>query len=150
IENKSLSALLRKNSSLKLFTISPIVKVEGNTNDWIYRVCQLIYQEIKQEKPNPDIIHGLLQGLLYKVVDIQNKNKLLTRTQEIAIRFKQLVYAHFREEKDPTFYAQQLYVSQNYLNRCVKSIFHKTCKETIIEITMTHAQLALWDYSKTI
>lgn len=150
IENKSLAAILRKNSSLNLFTISPILKLEGTTNDWIYGVCQLIYQEIKQEEPNPDIIHGLLQGLLYKVVDIQSKSKELTRVQEIAIGFKQLVYSHFREEKDPTFYAQKLAVSQNYLNRCVKAVFHKSCKETITEITITHSQLALWDHSKTI
>lgn len=150
IENKSLSAILRKNSALNLFTIFPVVNVKGSTNDWIYGICRLIYQEIKQEKPNLDIVHGLLQGLLYKVVDIQNKSKELTRVQQIAIGFKQLVYSHFREEKDPVYYAQKLSVSQNYLNRCVKAIFHKSSKETIIEITMTHVQLALWDHSKTI
>lgn len=150
IENKSLSAIVRKNSSLKLFSISPVLKVEGTTNDWIYGVCQLFYQEIKQNKPNPDIIHGLLQSLLYKIVDIQNKSKVFTRSQEIAIEFKQLVYSHFKEEKDPLFYAQKLSVSQNYLNRCVKAVFHQTCKEIILEIAITHAQLALWDHSKTI
>lgn len=150
IEDQTLSALVRKNTALNLFTLSPVLTVSDELNDWISAICKLLFVEINQTHPNPDIAHGLLQALLYKLIDLSNTRKNLNRTQEIAIAFKQLVYSNFKKEKDPEFYAREIGVSKNYLNRCVKTLFHKSTKEVILEITIVHTQLAMWDHSRTI
>lgn len=150
IEDKTMSSFFKEGSSLNLFNIFPVLSIQKDDSEWIHNICELMHKELISKNPNPDIGHSLLQALLYKILVLSNNEKSLSRTQQIAIKFKQLVYINFKEEKTTFFYAKSLNISENYLNRCVKEVFHKNAKECILQISILHAQLLLWDISKPV
>lgn len=150
IENKIMSAIFNQDATLNLLTIPPVLRLSNKDSSWINNICQLLYTEVSKEKPNRNIGLGLLQVLLYKTLELAGNSDYLLRNQQIAIQFKQLVYTWFKEEKSVAFYANALAISENYLNRCVQSVFCRSSKEIILEIAILHSQLLMWDRTKDI
>lgn len=150
IENKTMSAICNEEDTLKLFTINPILQINDHENTWFKSITRLLYKEVTGEKPNRKIGHALLQALLYKVLEISQSSRKLSRQQSIALRFRSLVYAHFKTEKNVGYYASALAVSENYLGRCVQSVFNKSPKEIIIETAILNSQLIMWDTNQDI
>lgn len=150
IENKSLSAIFNTEIIFNISLIQPVIPLNSKKNIWATTVCRLLYEEVSKEKTNRKIGQGLLQAMLYKMLELSGGSRILPRNQQVAIQFKQLVNTHFKEEKGVAFYADELAISANYLNRCVQSLFHKNAKEVIIEIAIVHSQLLMWDTSKDI
>lgn len=91
-----------------------------------------------------------MQAILYKILELSDNHKILPRNQQIAVKFKELVNDNFKEQKNALFYADELTISANYLNRCVQSVFHKTVKEIINETAILHSQAMIFDTSKDI
>jgi len=150
IENKSLSAIFNTETILNLSLIQPVISLNNNETIWTTNICRLLYKEVTREKTNRKIGQGLLQAMLYKMLELSGSNRILPRNQQVAIQFKQLVNTHIKDEKSVSFYADELAISANYLNRCVQSIFHKNAKEVIIEIAIVKSQLMMWDTSKDV
>lgn len=150
IENKALSANFNTETIFNLSLIQPVISLNANDNIWVTTICRLLYEEVSRNKTNRKIGQGLLQAMLYKMLELSGSNRILPRNQQVAIQFKQLVNTHFKDEKGVSFYADELAISTNYLNRCVQSLFHKNAKEIIIEIAIVHSQLLMWDTSKDI
>jgi len=150
IENKTMSALFNQEDTLNLFTIKPFLTLSKKDSNWIHIINKLLYEELNQSKPSRKIAHGLIQAILYKTLQLSDGAEQRSKSHQIAISFKQMVYQHFVEERNVAFYANELAISENYLNRCVKSFFHKTTKEIIMEITIINSQLLLLDISKDI
>lgn len=150
IEDITLSALFDNEEILNLFVIEPVLSLAVSESSWIHTVNKLLYDEVTRNLPNRKIAEGLLQGLLYYVLQLSESKRSLSRQQLLAIKFKQLIHKHYVEHKNISFYATQLFISENYLNRCVRSVFKKNSKELILEIIIIKAQLLLWDISKDI
>lgn len=150
IEEKVISSVINRDSLLGLFNISPILKLDPTDSLWIRGLCDLLHDELTKPKVSADIGHGLLKALLHKILNLSTDGISLTRAQHIAIQFKLLAYTHFIDEKNPSFYAEKLTISENYLNRCVKEMFGRGVKETILYITILHSQFLLWDLTKSI
>lgn len=150
VEEKALNTIFSKKDALNLFTIDPLVHLAEFESKWINSIETLIHEELLKEIPNKQVAHGLLQALIFKILELSNNNTSLNRTQKIAIEFKKLIYTYYRENKSVSFYAKELAVSENYLNRCVNAVFHKTSKNVIIEIRIIQSKLLLWDISKDI
>lgn len=150
IENKVFSAIFNTETILNLSLIHPVLQLNNDESFWIENVCKLLYEEVNREKPNRKVGQGLLQAILYKTLELSSNHKVLQRNQQIAIRFRELVNTHFRENKTASFYADELMISPNYLNRCVQSVFHKNVKEIIFEIAVVHSQILMFDTSKSI
>jgi AraC family transcriptional activator of pobA len=109
IENKSLNAIFNTETILNLSLVQPVIPLDKNENVWITNICRLLYEEVSREKTNRKIGQGLLQAMLYKMLELSGGNRMLPRNQQVAIQFKQLVNTHFKEEKSVAFYA--IYVS---------------------------------------
>jgi len=150
IENKVMTAIFNQDATLDLLTISPVLKLTDKDNSWINNICRLLYTEVNKDRPNRNIGLGLLQVLLYKALELAGNSDHLFRNQQVTIQFKQLVYKFFKEEKSVAFYANELAISENYLNRCVQSVFCRSSKEIIVEIAILHSQLLMWDRTKDI
>lgn len=150
IENKSLSAIFNTETIFNLSLIQSVISLNTKENIWTTNVSRLLYEEVSSKKTNRKIGQGLLQAMLYKMLELSGGSRILPRNQQVAIQFKQLVNTHFKEEKGVAFYADELAISTNYLNRCVQSLFHKNAKEVIIEIAIVQSQLLMWDTSKDI
>lgn len=150
IENKSLSAIFNTETIFNLSLIQPVISLNTNENVWATTICRLLYEEVSRNKTSRKIGQGLLQAMLYKMLELSGGSRILPRNKQVAIQFKQLVNTHFKDEKGVSFYADELAISSNYLNRCVQSLFHKNAKEVIIEIAIVHSQLLMLDTSKDI
>ena len=72
------------------------------------------------------------------------------RQSEICMRFKELLYENYKNNKDIKFYADLLAISENYLNRCVKHVTNKAPKQHINEVVIYNSKVLLQDSSKDI
>ncbi|MEN5193479.1 helix-turn-helix domain-containing protein [Sphingobacterium faecium] len=150
IEDKAMSVLFNQQELLNVFLIDPVLKLKSAESDWIHMICRLLFTELSTKSPNLQIGSNLIQALLNKILHLSEKSRTISRTQQIAIQFKQLVHQHFIDEKKISFYADRLAVSANYLNRCVKAVFDKSCKEIIMEVAILNSQILLVDNTKSI
>lgn len=147
IKENTVNTIYDKKETLNLFTVDPILTLSKSESNWICSLHELLKEELEQHQINKKIVHGLLQVLLQKVLGMSDSERALSRKEQLAIEFKQLVYRYYKERHEVSFYADQLAVSKNYLNRCVNTVFNKSTKELITEIRILQSQLLLWDIS---
>lgn len=150
INDNAMTALFREHEILNIFSVSPLLNLSVNENLDLDALLRQLFNEIRSKHPYRELSDSLLKSILLKVIKLSDANKKLTRRQEIAVRFKQLVYKNFKEQKHLSFYADRLAVSSNYLNRCVSSAFKKSSKDIILEVLIMHAQLLLVESTKSV
>lgn len=150
INDNAMTALFREHEILNIFSVSPLLNLSVNENLDLEALLRQLFNEIRSKNPYRELSDSLLKSILLKVIKLSDANKKLTRRQEIAVRFKQLVYKNFKEQKHLSFYADRLAVSSNYLNRCVSSAFKKSSKDIILEVLIMHAQLLLVESTKSV
>lgn len=150
IDNKTMSLLFKQSELLDFFMIDPVLKLKDSDCGWVHNLCKLLYQEFSSNSPNEQIGNNLVQALLNKIVQLSKSMRILSRTQLIAIQFRQLVFRNFDTEKSISFYADSLSISGNYLNRCVKSVFKKSCKEILVEVAILNSQILLINSTKSV
>ncbi len=149
-ENRIMNAVLANNELQKLFVVNPLIHLPVPDNQWVDHLNRLLYQEITGRAPNPNIYVSLFQAVLHKVVAAAPLGKGFSKPYEIAVKFRQLAYRHYVKEKQIAFYARQIGVSENYMNRCVKQVLGKSPKEILNEIAIVQAEFLLRDRSKSI
>lgn len=150
IESKVVTAILNNKTILNLSLSHPITVLTAESTQWFDSTCQLMCFELTRTAPNRNIGQSLLRAMLYKLLETANIQQSLPREQEIAIQFNFLLNEHYAEQHSTAFYATQLSISRNYLNRCVRSVFKKNTQDFIIETRILHAQLMLLDSTKDI
>lgn len=151
-ENRILTQFFNDEQALDLYTLTltPVLKLNEDDSYWINKLNELLYIEIQKSAANWKILSGLIQSLLFKILQLPGNYIYLTRNQQIAIHFTQLIHLHYIKEKTTSFYANCLNISDNYLNRCVRNTFKRSAKEIIIEIIIQKSLLLLWDLSKDV
>ena len=150
LDNKSISSAVSKMELTDLLTIDTVIGLDLDDIHWLNSICQLLYTEVSANKPNRNIGMGLLQAILHKLKDLSGNKKTISRQNEIANSFKHLVTKHYMNQKSVKYYASELSVSENYLNRCVKVQFNKNCKQVIQETTILQSQILMFNTTKDI
>lgn len=150
ISNSLMTSVFRQSDTLNLFSIFPLLKLSPKNSDRILQINRVLYDEFIEGKENLSVSISLLQAIVHKVLELSNININLSRVEEVAIKFKQLVHKHYKETADLSFYANEIGISMNYLNRCVKSVFNKSSTHVYQEVSILHSQILLWNSSKTI
>lgn len=150
LENKVISSLINNIELSDLLSIDRITQLNKDNSQWISSLCHLIFQEISNPKPNRKIGDGLLQALFHKLTSLNRGKSTVSRQNEIANNFMQLLSKHVTQHKSVEYYSQELNISSNYLNRCVKTRFNKNCKQLISETAIIQSQLLMLDTSKDI
>lgn len=145
-----MTSIFREQEILNIFSISPLINLSDEESADIHQLCRLLYKELYTPKPYKELNDSLLKSILLKVIKLSSSNRLLNRKQEIAMMFKKLVHKNFKKHKHIGFYADKLAVSTNYLNRCVFSVFNRSSKEVILEVSIMHSQLLLFESNKSI
>jgi len=67
----------------------------------------------------------------------------LNRKEELALRFLELVAAHFEEERSVIFFANLLHVTPKYLTEVIKEVTGKTASKLIDQAVITQAKFLL-------
>lgn len=150
IKEHAMTSIFRETQILNIFTISPLLNLNAQNSAALNSLLDLLYSEIHSDQPYKELYESLFKTIALKVIKLSDSTRSIERRQEIAIAFKQLVHLHFNKHKTVDFYADQLKVSINYLNRCVSSVFQKSSKQLILEVAIIHSQLLLLETNKSI
>ncbi len=150
IKEQAMTSMFREQEILHIFNIAPLLNLSKEDSQELNSMLDLLYREIYTDKPYKELYESIFKTVALKIIKLSNANKSLERKQEIALAFKQLVHLHFNKHKTVDFYADKLAVSINYLNRCVSSVFNKSSKELILEVSIIHSQLLLLETNKSV
>ena len=150
-ENEIISKIALNSNDLSFFYTAPYTIVSQATISWITRILELLEEELQDDEPNKAISTGLFQSVLLKIIKSDSKNtEPMSHVSSISFHFRELVHKNHVAHKEIGFYAKELSISENYLNKCVKETTGKPPKQWINEISMLHGQILLQDYSKEI
>ncbi|MCW3467275.1 helix-turn-helix domain-containing protein [Chitinophaga nivalis] len=150
-ENEIINNLSLKTNIRHFFFSSPFAVLPAVTVKWLDSLLQLIETELSLANGSIDIAISLFQSLLSKIIRQERTGEqALTRSLEIAFHFRELVQQHHLTQKSVLFYAHQLNISENYLNKCVKEATGKPPKQWINEIAILHSQILLQDLTRDI
>lgn len=150
MENRVITAIIDKVELADLLDINAVTELDKPNDHWFSTVTGLIYQELSASQPNQQVANGLLQALLHKLITLNTGKRTVSRQNEIAKHFKQLLIKHATDHQSVSFYANALSVSENYLNRCVKAYYSKSCKQLIQENIILQSQKLMFESTKDI
>ncbi|MRI62661.1 AraC family transcriptional regulator [Ornithobacterium rhinotracheale] len=127
-----------------LFFISPYFSSENLGFESFIKVLKLMeYELFVNQYQDNEIVLSMLRAVLLKMIEQGNQNPTkVSRSLEITLKFRNLLHENHKQEKKVSFYAEQLHLTENYLNKCLKEVTGKTPKQWINEIDI--------DYSKTL
>ncbi|MBD3903318.1 helix-turn-helix domain-containing protein [Chryseobacterium sp. Ch-15] len=98
---------------------------------------------------NNDYNGGLLKSYLNVVLTeifYISKNvagKSLTTVEKIVQDYKRSLMANCTKERSTFFYAEQLHITPNHLNKCVKSVLNKSASELLNEMIILEAKVLM-------
>jgi AraC family transcriptional regulator, transcriptional activator of pobA len=131
----------------------PVTNLSDSDYSMLADLCEKMIYEYQTLAPeNLLIIENYLQVFFMYVKRIQDKQQPDTNTLksgfspsklDIHNRFLSLVEKQFLEAKSVTIFANQLNVTPNYLNECVKSISGRSAKEVINQVLLLEAKSLL-------
>lgn len=99
-------------------------------------ICEIIYNEMKQESPDLSVIKHLLSALFIMIESERNKvfpdDKNYSVTQnETLYNFLKILEENYQRPLGVDFYAQKLFMSVRNLNLISKNILQQTVSELI-------------------
>lgn len=95
---------------------------------------------------NSDIASGLLYSILEYINLIYSHstdNHVLSRNEEITMRFKDLLHKNYRTQKRVEFYSEKLNLTSKHLSEVLKKTIGKTTKQSIEETIILESQSLL-------
>jgi AraC-like DNA-binding protein len=108
-------------------------------------LIQLYYQY--QENIGKPMISHLLSGVLLGIKALYKDNasrpKSLSKSEQIHKDFMQLVMQNYMQERNVSFYAEKLGITQAHLCTTVKQISGKTCTDIISSMVIMDAKAQL-------
>ncbi|GAA4805615.1 helix-turn-helix domain-containing protein [Olivibacter ginsenosidimutans] len=99
-------------------------------------------------QPNDAVVkHGFLAfmyeyAFLYRKY-MKERNRKVSRKEDIMLRFIKLVANHFKEERSVDFYAKKLFITSKYLSEITKDVAGKTASSIIAEMVIMEAKSLL-------
>lgn len=152
VDNLLLPQIFDSGVRLTRFTFNPKHSTAIPTMEWLLKCCELIYDsQEKGEGLFKEIGVSLVKAMVQKL-EQSWPNELINsnRNYEITMSFKELLHSNFFTNREVSFYANELAISENHLTRCVKNITEKTPKQHINEMLIFHSKVMLQDLSKDI
>lgn len=97
---------------------------------------------------NPEILKCILLSILYRLGDMYKEQPIrnetgLNRSDEICKLFGHLVIQHYTQERNISYYAQQMNITPAHLSNTVKHGTGKTVMDIISEIVIVDAKAQL-------
>lgn len=150
-ENDVITDIALNKKDLSFFYTSPFLILNNVTFEWIVRAFILLEEELFSADRVMEICTSLFQSILLKIIRTENKgNEVLSRARYISFHFRELVQQHHIAHKTISYYSNELRISDNYLNKCVKDATGKPPKQWINEISILHSQILLQDQSRDV
>lgn len=119
----------------------------ANIYEEFFLLMMKVYYK-KRSPYNPEILKCMLLSIMYRLSDmyherpVRNKSSL-NRGEDICKAFGNLVIQHYTQERNISYYAQQLNITPSHLSNTVKHITGKTVMDIISEVVIVDAQAQL-------
>lgn len=102
-----------------------------------------------------EITRHLLMALLYEINAVYRQKyavltKTLSRKEELARRFHDLLMQHFKEQRSVQFYADALSITPKYLSELLKEVEGKNASELIDDAVILEAKVMLKSTQNTV
>lgn len=107
---------------------------------------------MRDAMPMKCVVFNMLNVILGIITPtmLTRQSKPLLRTTEIAVRFKRMLPQFVKRQKSPSFYANELCISEVYLNEAVKKSTGKTPSEWISTTIILDAKRLLRSTTTTV
>lgn len=116
-----------------------------------YNILLKLYDNLLEKYNRKDnlfrrqiIQHSLLSGMYEFALIEKNHTYLntegLTKKEKLVWEFYQLLFKHYKNEKDTLFYAEKLLLSTKYLSTIIKQQTGKTVNEWVFEYIIAEAK----------
>lgn len=111
-------------------------------------LLQFMNDEFEQEHDHSEkVLRSFLNILLFEL-DKNFKHDLPPvkpgSSEEKIIQFEKLIELNYQQNKNPSWYASQLHISVNYLNKLCQSVRNSTSSEIIRKKVLTEAKRMLY------
>ncbi len=151
IANSLLDQILVEKTLLNKLSFHPKISISSPKMDWLIQCCELMLQQKGKNDFSQAIQASLLKAMIMKIAESTVQDLPYSdRPTQLTMKFKELLYINFIDQREVTFYAHSLRVTENYLNRCVKQITKKPPKQHINEMIIHYSKTLLIDRSKMI
>ena len=114
---------------------------------------ELMIAENKRDKIfKKDKILNLLDCIhieILRIYNFTNQHKIHSYNNKL-MEFENLLEKHYKTEKSPSFYANEMAISLKHLNRISKTILNKTITELIAKRVVLESQRLLAEKQKSI
>ncbi|RFS20115.1 AraC family transcriptional regulator [Chitinophaga silvatica] len=150
-ENDVIENLALNRQLFNFFFTSPYIKLPISTVRWLSRLVELMEEELNIKNSSLEVAVGVFRPFLQKIIASAGEDHgNMTRATEISLHFRELVQQHHLKERQVSYYAQKLNITENYLNKVVKQATGKPPKQWINEVNILHSQILLQDVSRDI
>ncbi|OPC02585.1 DNA-binding protein [Elizabethkingia ursingii] len=146
-ENSILSEQELPKHKTSIFFMTPFLHLDNLTYTTITQLLIILEQELLLNNLDVnDVTITMLHLILVKMLssDSGSHHKMATRPMELSLQFRDLLFKHHITEKRVVFYANKLSVTENYLNKCIKSVTRKSPKQWINEIDINYGKALLY------
>ncbi len=133
------------------FNYNPFISLQNYDVQALLGSFILLEEELKHNQHRtPVYLHlffSILSRIAYNTIE---EHVWLSRDLEISFKFKALVQEHHITHKSVIFYANQLAISENYLNKCIRRTTGKSTKQWINETNIQYSQILLRDLNRDV
>ena len=145
-EDEVLTNFLIAHGKIGQFNPSPFINLENYDVQALLASCILLEEELKHNQHRTPVYLHLFYSVLARIAYCSLEEPgWLSRDLAILFKFKELVQHNHIQHKSVGYYANQLSISENYLNKCVKRTTGKSTKQWINETSILYSQILLKD-----
>ena len=120
---------------------NPVLRLSANATSKLFKQIRIIDDVLSEMDHNyrTEMVRTHFKGFVLELANLLMKEKHLTALQghtvvkkdTLMANFMELVWKHFRERRNISFYAKELCISTKHLSRVVKSCTGKTPHQVI-------------------
>lgn len=151
-ENDILSSISLSRQDQIFLTSDPVILLQESAYNCMVKTFELLDAELHTDYVQEEICLTFFKAIMLKISRQTSHKPLLSMARELYItyKFREKLQQEHKEHKNVIFYAQQLNISETYLNKCIKKATGKPPKQWINEICVQHSQILLRDLGREI
>lgn len=151
-ENDIITGITLSRQDTIFLVSNPIITIHEASYDFMTKTFELLEAELHTEYMQEDICMTFFRIIMLKIIKQTTHKPLLSMARELDItyKFREKLQQEHTQHKNVFFYAQELHISETYLNKCIKKATGKPPKQWINEICIQHSQILLRDFGREI
>lgn len=142
-ESEILTQYLLLEGPPKVFKYNPYYELDPHDNRSVQSSLELLKKDTKVLGDRTNVYVPIFFSILSRLRYYDAHFTKNIREFEIVYRFEQLVHQYQAKQRSVSFYANKLFLSENYLNRCMRNVLGKTTKQYINQVSIQYAKLLL-------